>query len=313
MPLSLAHADGTVLKTDKAALTKVLESYQTVNLNSTNLPNITVTVLDGGVILHEILLQHTRASYGTMVRDLLIKACAFHGEEVHIILDKYKPPSIKDYERELRGAIHQKFVITGPDQAQRQSGATLLINADFKEEFSRFVMSECFKPMYELVIGQKTVYLSHGGKCIKLQNAESLIFHVTEPDHLQAEHEAADTLIAFHMSNILEGNIIVRSSDTDVLVILLGLLGRFSFRGKVILYFGSANHRRFLDVSEIAKELEKRQDGLTDALLGFHALTGSDFTFALIRKGKIMPFKMLEEDSNAIRHLRTLSSNEATP
>lgn len=211
----------------------MLENYQNAVLDSTILPNIRVTVLDGGIILHETVLQHTRASYGTMVRDLLVKACSFHGEEVHIIFDQYKSPSIKDYERELRGGIHQKFVITGSDQVQRQSGATLLKNTYFKEEFSRFLMTEDVKPCYGSVIGQKTVYISHGGKCIKLKNDEHNILQVTKPNHLQAEHEEADTLIAFHVSHILEGNIIVRSSDTDVLVILLGLLGRYELEERL--------------------------------------------------------------------------------
>lgn len=62
--LALTHIDGTTLKTDKATLNMALESHQTEALKGTDLPNIKAMVVDGGSILHENILQHTRASYG---------------------------------------------------------------------------------------------------------------------------------------------------------------------------------------------------------------------------------------------------------
>jgi hypothetical protein len=49
---------------------------------------------------------------------------------------------------------------------------------------------------------------------------------VSSPSHLQGDHEEADTLIAFHMANLCEEDVVVRASDTDVLVILIGAIGR---------------------------------------------------------------------------------------
>lgn len=72
---------------------------------------------------------------------------------------------------------------------------------------------------------------------------------MTKQVNLQDKHEKAHTLIAFHASHDLEGNKRVRSSVTDVLMILFGLLGRSESGGEVILNLESANHRRFLDVS----------------------------------------------------------------
>ena len=51
---------------------------------------------------------------------------------------------------------------------------------------------------------------------------------VTRPLHLQGDHEEADTLIAFHIANITAEHVIVRASDTDVLVILIGAIGQES-------------------------------------------------------------------------------------
>ena len=42
---------------------------------------------------------------------------------------------------------------------------------------------------------------------------------------IQSIHEEADTLLALHASSI-DGNEVIRASDTDVLVILLGMIQR---------------------------------------------------------------------------------------
>ena len=100
---------------------------------------------------------------------------------------------------------------------------------------------------------------------------------ITEPDYIQSRHEEADTPVAFHANQAHEGSILVRSTDTDVLVILIWLAGRS--RGcNSILDYGSGNHRRYIAVPNIAAILNEKQDGMTEALLGMHALTGCDFT-----------------------------------
>ena len=63
---------------------------------------------------------------------------------------------------------------------------------------------------------------------------------VDQPSSLQSQHEEADTLIAFHARKISDGNILVRSSDTDVFIILLGLCGR-STGMNIIMDYGSDN------------------------------------------------------------------------
>ena len=101
----------------------------------------------------------------------------------------------------------------------------------------------------------------------------------------------------------------VRSSDTDVLVILIGLIGRSDCMSLVMDY-GSGNHRRYIDVSLIAARLEEKHSGLTDALIGFHALTGCDFTSSFNRLGKVKPFQRLEAITGDIHvtALRSLTS-----
>ena len=147
VPLSLALSDGTPLKADKATLTKALEDKQDIVLADAIISPIKATVIDGGIILHETMIQHSKSTYGSMARDLLERVCHSYGENILLVLDKYQSPSIITLS-EFYAGRPQEFIITGPDQAQRQSGTELLKNGGFKEEFASFIMKEWNKPQY---------------------------------------------------------------------------------------------------------------------------------------------------------------------
>ena len=110
--------------------------------------------------------------------------------------------------------------------------------------------------------------VSHGGKCREMKNNEGDLMDTEEPSHLQGGLEEADTLIAFHASSVSSGDILVRSPDTDVLVILVGLAGRYETI-TIILDYGSGNHRRYIHVSNLAANPDEKQHRLTEALVGF--------------------------------------------
>ena len=75
----------------------------------------------------------------------------------------------------------------------------------------------------------------------------------------------------------------VQASDTDVLVILVGMIGRDSAEDvavnyrRVIMDCGSGNTRRYIDVSSIQAKLEVQRPGSSTVLIGLHAFTGSDY------------------------------------
>ena len=50
--------------------------------------------------------------------------------------------------------------------------------------------------------------------------------------------------------------------------------------------------------------------GLTEALLGYHAITGCDYGSCLFRKGQTTLFKRLIESTEHIQEMRTLTTNE---
>ena len=128
-------------------------------------------------------------------------------------------------------------------------------------------MHEWEKPQYGSIIGRKTLYVSHGGKCTEIKNSDDDQLQIGEPNHLPSRHEEADTLIAFHANSITTGNVLVRSTDTDVFIILLGLCGRRE-EITIIMDYGSGNNRRYISVSKLAALLETKQSGITEAIIG---------------------------------------------
>jgi hypothetical protein len=287
-PLSLAHCDGSHMKTEKSSLLRKLESLQTQTIKDEELPTSYVKVYDGGLLLHSVLSQTAvGASYASMARAMLSVVCSGRVSEVHVCLDKYVENSIKDSERMLRGAVDSAYSITGPEQKIRQSGKKLLTNGVFKNEFAQFLLKEWKKGNYWNIFGGTTVIASHGGECYQYIPNELHEINVICPLHLQGNHEEADTLIAFHIANITADNVIVRASDTDILVILIGVIGQESREDRtiagIIMDCGMGNSRRYINVTNIADVLEERKSGLPRALPGYHAFTGCDFTSAFYR------------------------------
>lgn len=288
-PLSIAHCDGSHVKANKSALLSKLEALQTDQVTETTLPENYAQVYDGGLLLYSIVSQtNIGASYGSLARTILSTVCKGRASEVHVCLDKYIENSIKDSERKARGAVDMQYSITGPEQKMRQSGKKLLENGVFKNELGKFLLQEWGKDCNWSIFGRKTLVASHGGECFRfVPDEQQQTVSVSKPAYLQGDHEEADTLIAFHVAKITASHIIIRASDTDVLVILIGALGqqRPEVRSmvRIIMDCGKGNDRRYINISNITEILEESKTGLSRALPGYHAFTGCDFTSAFYR------------------------------
>ena len=141
------------------------------------------------------------------------------------------------------------------------------------------------------------------------------MMNVERPANLQSSHEEADTLLALHASTAT-GNLVIRASDTDVLIILLGMIGKHLNENKdtsydwIIMDCGKGNKRRHIDVTSVAFALEVKQTGLAAAMPGLHAFTGSDCTTPFYKKCKIKSLAILEKhwERKYIDFLRGLTS-----
>ena len=100
IPLALAQTDGTMNKTNKTALTKVFEQKQLSVLDENSIGYINAKMIDGGLLMREIFPKRNKSTYGSIARDFMVKLCSTDGDEIHLLLDRYITPSIKDGERQ---------------------------------------------------------------------------------------------------------------------------------------------------------------------------------------------------------------------
>ena len=301
VPLSIAHSDGSLMKTDKSALLRKLEARLTdSNINSGSLPSIDVTLIDGGLLFHTILID-LKGNYGAMARAFLERICAHHGNEIHVLFDVYKENTIKANERQLRGSQNHTYIIAGPEQTPNQSKTELVQNSSFKQEFAKFLLQEWSADHYVSVLRGKKIVVSHGGNCCTFTcNELDNSMQVSQPVHLQGQHEEADTLFAYHSISLM-GNLLIRACDTDIVIILITMLAHATQQSRqnkhIYMDCGTGNNRRLIDISKLFQLLEEKQDNLTKALAGIHAFTGCDFTSAFYRKGKVKPLQLVENDT----------------
>ena len=111
MPLSLAHIDGSINKTDKAKLMHKLEE----KVESDKPPTVDACVIVAMFLIRT--LTNVPATFGQLAILILNKVLDY-AARVDFVCDRYESPSIKGIEHELHGS-HQaeaEFNITGPDQ-----------------------------------------------------------------------------------------------------------------------------------------------------------------------------------------------------
>ena len=134
-PLSLSHADGTMLKTQKSKLMEELES----RIFSEKPNHVDVIIIDAMFFLH--LWKDLPATFGTIARFLLIKAFAQKGNNIHLVYDKIVSPSVKDCKCDSRSGYQERgsqYQITGPNQRRTSNWLNAL-------RFDQFKIAEIFE------------------------------------------------------------------------------------------------------------------------------------------------------------------------
>ena len=188
-------------KDTKSALLKKLESVQNLPSSYEEASCDCVHLFDGGLLIHFVLSQTNAGStFASTARSILSLVCSSKGREIHLCFDKYLESSIKGCERKLRGAFNAPFCITGPHQFIRQRGQRLLTNGIFKDQLGQFLVKEWQQDYYWNIYQGKILFASYGGNCFQYVPNESKQVTIIRPTQLQGEHEEADTLIAFHVS-----------------------------------------------------------------------------------------------------------------
>lgn len=306
VPMALFHEDGSMRKTVKSDLIKKIED----SLNTQDeCPFVQSVIVDGMVMVQE-MNEKQFVSFNDLGKVFWQNALQFgrrcHALRITIVFDTYKSHSIKEGERIRRGVRPTaEFNISGNRKIHKfrdflKSWKNKLSLLHFLTQYIIDNHGEFLKDNEALLIAggfenpEKVVLLS------KNQEEKTL-------DDLYSTHEEADTRIILHMiyEAQLNKNILIKSVDTDVLLLLIHFYSSRPTLQSVHLYMllGHYKNKRVISVGEIVQNLGKK---ICSCLLSVHCLTGCDTTNAFFKIGKKTAFEVLKKNIDFLEPLSKL-------
>ena len=133
-----------------------------------------------------------------------------------------------------------------------------------------------------------------GSKKLIVNNCDTCCFFISEEVTYYVKHEDADRRLIYHVGQLpSRTNVVVRTVDTDVVVIALGCFHQLQDkRIWVESVIQSKNNLRYISINQLFDQLG---ESLCKAMPFYHAFTGCDYISSFNRKGKIKLFKLLEK------------------
>lgn len=203
-----------------------------------------------------------------------------HGaQRIDFITDRYPEISIKNQERNRRATKDCTDIkIVHRDQKTPKQFKKFLSNGKNKERLVEFLYEEWSRAEAN-VLQNLCVVIAHGEKCHSLASSNGMIL-TQELPQLSSDHEEADTRMLLHAHQVSEfaDTIIIRSSDTDVLILCLSM--NEHMHSSMYLMTGIS----CINVSHLSNILGI---SVCSALIGLHVFTGCDSTSAFKHKGKM--------------------------
>lgn len=304
IPWTLATSDGSMVKTNKAVLLHKLECHGS-NVNASENGNISTHIIDGNVMLHSLI--SIPETFGQLAKTVFL--CLPKVQVVHFVTDSYKEKSIKCTERIRRGTS-DTITLKGRSTKVPRDWKSFLCNDDNKKQLIKFIFTEWSSDEYaELLVGRK-VYVVCEEDVTLLTTEDGQITDQLPIYPLQSTQEEADTRIVLHANfskvNDFASKVIVRSTDTDVFLLLLHFADALSPL-EIVFDTGVGDKRRFIVINDVIQSVN---GDIIQSLLGFHALTGCDSTSAFLNKGKIRPFKTLCNDPELQTAMKDIGEHE---
>lgn len=291
VPLSLASIYGTLKKTKKSQLSEHLEA-----LIEHDSPRSVDVLLYDAMFIIQSLPTDLPLRFGDIAELILKNICRTAAKEVHFVCDSYVK-SIKNVEQQARGETESSFNITGGDQFRPKDFRFALKSSSFKTALLKFLLAEWKHSKYVRILEQKKLVVTHEDQSLQYTKTETGTMECREVPELVCSHVEADTRLAYHLSvlaNEMPGqNIVIRATDTDIIVILLYHAKRVNVNLWMDVGLDSLNTRRFIHITALADHLGPV---LCKALPGYHSLTGCDYTSSFFRKGKVKPLKVAEKN-----------------
>ena len=279
-PLSLSTEMGLLHKTPKSKLMGLLES-STVDPCVESVPEGNALIIDGMAIIQA--MTKLPATFGELADQILerIVKLGIHrkSSRIDFVIDTYPESSIKDLERSSRASDGVTIItIYGTEQKLPAQWPKFLKYGPNKTCLLQFLF-KCWCSSTSATLNRIVLYVCHNDQCYRLlpTSVGDAPVTVEEVPELTCDHEEADTRMLYHALNASQhANVVIRSPDTDVFILLLHLYS--SIHCQLFFETGVKDRARILDISNVAHQLGEVK---CNALIGFHALTGS-LTYKLI-------------------------------
>lgn len=147
-----------------------------------------------------------------------------------------------------------------------------LKNIKFKEAIVKFLIDYWADEEMAAIIGSKVIYVIHD-LCYEYSVTDNKVTRIINYELSCPDHEEEDTKIAFIACQQKEvskvSTITIRTSDTDIVVIMLGNMEHLQAEVTVWIDLGVGNARRYIDVSAFYNKLGPK---ISKALPALHAI-----------------------------------------
>uniref|UniRef100_UPI00358F4B42 putative helicase MOV-10 n=1 Tax=Myxine glutinosa TaxID=7769 RepID=UPI00358F4B42 len=295
VPPSLGTPDGFFRKTKKAAMMNYLLKNTTRSLPY---PEDALFIQDGMALLH--VLRNLPPTLGEICLQVLDQMVA----KKHFLFstDSYHPESIKAKER-LRRQLEKKdssemIIIAGPATRRPDDFKGFLANDDNKKQLCQLLL-QVWSSQQAVSTLERTdmAVLIVEGEAHQLISSNGKV-EVRELTTICSDQEETDTRVVLylhHAAALGYKNAVVKTTDTDIFMILL--YHAHTIKLTIYLDMGSGKHRQLLNLSEFAESLRRQKgEDYCATLLGFYVFTGEDCTSSFKGMGKVRPLKKLEKN-----------------
>ena len=237
-------------------------------------PNVDVTILDGAVVVNFLqpAAAKTFEEYALKIFIPFINNQVQHVSRVDIVWDKYIQNSLKTQARKIRGKGIRRRVSASTNVPRNWQ--QFLHEEGNKTELFAFLVEH----IRHILVTDKQIVTtnSSGVVCIPPKNTSYLA---------PCNHEEADTRMIVHLADALRDGfhkIMLRSSDTDVVVLAVAAVARMNVQ-ELWIAFGTGKNFRYIPIHEIVASIGPNK---SEALPMFHAYTGCDTVSSFATKGK---------------------------
>lgn len=286
------------------------------NLDAEDIINVKVIIIDAMAVVQCLKKTVATKTIADLTSQFVkrIQRMMKGYSEGRIIFDKYVEHSLKDKTRAKRAtsaaAAVLEYEIHDGMALARISLKELLSSSKTKSQITKhFALA-----LLDAFVGSEQQIVVVEGTSAKSNEP----FEVSE-DISVHEHEEADTLIPLHVLDTLkegsERHIDVWSPDTDVLLLLMDLVGNDRLGASTKLHFitGKGKNHRSIDVIDRVNAIGQMK---ARGLIGLHHFSGADWGgkwVGISKKTWINAYLALPNDDPAIQafiHLGSLNSAE---